>query len=294
MPALPSMGPAPTPIGSTPTDHLTPRTLYALGFRGFDAMGGEYIIPPLCPIPGGIFAMGSDPAHDENASDDEAPQHEVQVDDFAIGQYPVTVAEYACFVRAGHRPPSVGSDKPIIQTPMTWKQQVRRLDHPVVCVSWHDAAAYAQWLARRSGQHWRLPSEAEWEKAARWDPASNRSRTYPWGDVFDDFEAPCNTHHSLNEGITPVATYPSGASPCGARDMAGNVWEWTNSVHKAYPYNSGDGREGGPSSEDRVLRGGSWVAGSWYARAASRYVSQRDDFDDFIGFRLVCIASIRV
>ncbi len=176
--------------------------------------------------------MGSDKSRDREAFDDELPQHRVELAAFQIGKYPVTVAEYALAVTAGAvpEPPAVGS--------VTWQTQLQHLDHPVVCVSWQDATAYAAWLRtvteRQTG--WRLPSEAQWEKAARWDPAANASRIYPWGDSFDTSR--CNTYESGIGTTTPVGSYPasdqrrSGASPCGAEDMAGNVWEWTSSLYQ--------------------------------------------------------------
>jgi formylglycine-generating enzyme required for sulfatase activity len=168
--------------------------------------------------------MGSDPKRDSQAEDCEKPQHRVTPAAFQIGRYPVTVAEYACFVRAGHAAPQRGTYRPI-----TWDDQLKRLDHPVVCVTWHDAVAYAAWLAKLTGQSWRLPTEAEWEKAAR----GTDGRIYPWGDAFD--KARCNVSESGIGTTTPVGSYPNGASPYGAQDMAGSVWEWASSLFKPYP-----------------------------------------------------------
>jgi iron(II)-dependent oxidoreductase len=99
------------------------------------------------------------------------PQHAVTLSAFHLGRFPVTVAEYACFVHAG------------LREPPRWPQLLGKLDHPVVYVSWPDALAYAAWLARLTGEWWRLPSEAEWEKAAGWDPVADQARLYPWGDA---------------------------------------------------------------------------------------------------------------
>ncbi len=98
--ALPPLGPAPAPANSTPAHHLTPMPLYNLGFRGYTIGGVECILPPLCPVPAGVFTMGSDKSRDREAQDRETPQYPVQVDAFAIGQHPVTVAEYSCAVRS--------------------------------------------------------------------------------------------------------------------------------------------------------------------------------------------------
>jgi formylglycine-generating enzyme required for sulfatase activity len=210
------------------------------------------------------------------ASDDELPVHSVTLSAFAIGTYPVTVAEYACFVRAGHAAPS-GRD-------IDWIAQMSRLDRPIVNVSWRDALAYTEWLAERTGQPWRLPTEAEWEKAARWDPQARSAREYPWGDVFDSTR--CNTRESSIGVTTRVDLYPDGASPCGACDMAGNVWEWTSSLYIPYPYASDDGREQRDAPGLRVLRGASCADGADHARASFRLAGVPTGFYRENGFRL--------
>ena len=227
--------------------------------------------------------MGSDPGHDKEAGEDEYPQHWGRLGAYQIGKYSVTVAEYACFVRANGCAAPTGEDGKPYQ--VSWQTQLRqRLDHPVVMVSWWDAAAYAQWLAEYTGQPWRLPSEAEWEKAARWDAATGTARLYPWGDAFDAQR--CNTSEGGTGGTTPVGSYPSGASPSGALDMAGNVWEWTSAVYKPYPYTASDGREQAESTENRALRGGSWSFSAVAARTACRYHFHLDLLVDVVGFRL--------
>jgi formylglycine-generating enzyme required for sulfatase activity len=207
----------PPPAPPIASDHF-PERLASLGFVGktaiVDGKSIEYIVPPLCAIPAGPFLMGDD-------------KHSVTLPDYQIARYPVTVAEYACFVRAGYAEPA------------GWQTQLGYLDHPVVSISWHDATAYAAWLVERTGQPWRLPSEAEWEKAAR----GSDGREYPWGNHFDQNR--CNTSESGIGGTTPVGSYvagrqiifptgerqtlQSGASPYEVEDLAGNVWEWTES-----------------------------------------------------------------
>jgi formylglycine-generating enzyme required for sulfatase activity len=233
-----------------------PQSLRQLGFtRHWTKDNVEYILPPACDAPAGPFLIGSDPKKDKGTVDDEKPQHSVTLAAFQIGKYPVTVAEYACFVRAGQ------------EEPIGWHWQLRDLDHPIVNVTWWDAVNYARWLAERTDQPWRLPSEAEWEKAAR----GTDGRTYPWGDQSD---ANCaNTGGSNNSGTTPVWSYPSGASPYGALDMAGNVWEWTSTVYKLYANIASDGREQVDylvGSGEYVLCGGSWFSGTSLARGQPR------------------------
>jgi hypothetical protein len=173
-------GPASTPAGATPAHHLTPMSLYSLGFRGWNVKGVECVLPPICPVPGGVFTMGSGKTRDKAVNDNEVPQYPVLVGDFSIGRHPVTVAEYACAVRAkAVREPLNGDNLKI-----NWDQQLQRLDHPAVCVSWHDAVAYAAWLVKVTGQPWRLPTEAEWEKMARWDAQAGYAYRYPWGNYF--------------------------------------------------------------------------------------------------------------
>ncbi|HEY7833299.1 MAG TPA: SUMF1/EgtB/PvdO family nonheme iron enzyme [Ktedonobacterales bacterium] len=258
----------------------TPARLASLGFAARHINGVEVILPPLCDVPAGDFLMGSDPQQDKVARAEEQPQYLIPLPyPYQIGRHPVTVAEYACFVRAGHAAPASPWNK------LTWDEQLKRFDHPVVNVSWDDATAYAAWLAKTARQSWRLPTEAEWEKAARWDPAARKSRIYAWGDSFDKNH--CNTHESGIGATTPVGSYPTGASPCGAQDMTGNVWEWTHSLWKPYPYNPTDGRERADSTEDRVLRGGSWGNAPAGSRAAYRDVFVPTLASGNLGFRVV-------
>ena len=164
----------------------------------------------------------------------------------------------------------------------TGRSNSKRLDHPVVCVSWQDATAYAAWLAKLTGQPWRLPTEAEWEKAAR----GTDGRIYPWGNTWD--KARANTNDGGPGTTTPVGAYAArgDASPYGAHDQAGNVWEWTSSVFMPYPYNSTDGRERADTTGNRVLRGGSWDDVPRFARVA--YHSPHDPayLNGNVGFRV--------
>jgi hypothetical protein len=170
-----------------PPNRLPPR-LASLGYKIVFRSGAEVILPPVCYVHTSSFPMGSDPNIDKDAQRNEQPQHRLRLNGFMIGQFPVTVAEFACFLEATRKLVPKGEDgKPY---EVSWQRQLReRLDHPVVMVSFQDAMGYAKWLSDCTGQVWRLPSEAEWERAARADlPWSS---IYPWGATFD--MARCNT-----------------------------------------------------------------------------------------------------
>lgn len=157
-------------------------------------------------VPPGPFLMGSDRAIDSQASDNELPQHQVTLPGYWIGRYPVTVAQFKAFVEeSGHRP----ADRDSLRGPD---------DHPVVNVTWHDALAYCRWLGAKTGLLVTLPSEAEWEKAAR----GTDGGIYPWGNDPPD-DSRCNFGGRVGQ-TTPVGRYsPRGGSPYGCADMAGNV-----------------------------------------------------------------------
>jgi formylglycine-generating enzyme required for sulfatase activity/tRNA A-37 threonylcarbamoyl transferase component Bud32 len=219
----------------------------------------------------GEFKMGSSDA-DRYASDDEKPQHTVYLDAFWIDKYEVTNALYKKCVDAG----KCQSPNPTESYSRRWYYGISKFDnYPVIYVSWNDAKAYCEWAGKR------LPTEAEWEKAAR----GTDGRIYPWGNAFDKNRL--NSSEGGRGDTTPVDSFPSGASPYGALDMAGNVWEWVADWHdSAYYTNSPRNNPKGPSSgQYRVLRGGAWNYGQRSVRAASR-----DGYDpgtriDYVGFR---------
>ncbi|MCO6451972.1 MAG: SUMF1/EgtB/PvdO family nonheme iron enzyme [Caldilineales bacterium] len=230
----------------------------------------------LVRVPAGEFLMGSDPKRDKDARSGEQPQHRVYLSEYYIGKYPVTQGQYAAFVRAsGHK--SEGG----------WEAGSGKDDHPVVRVSWNDAVAFCRWLSKASGHAIALPTEAQWEKAARGEDG----RIFPWGDVFDGAKA--NTEENGNKGTTPVGKYsPQSDSPYGAADMAGNVWEWCTDTYSISVYQGRDKKtvsdpdwQGGVG---RVLRGGSWIFDYTYARCARRdYFGQRPGYwYDDLGFRV--------
>jgi formylglycine-generating enzyme required for sulfatase activity len=213
-------------------------------------------------VPPGPFLMGSDNDDDPQAYDSELPQHEVRLPGYWIGRYPVTVAQYRDFVEKSGR----DVDERSLKDPD---------DHPVCYVNWRDALAYCRWLNERTGLPVTLPSEAEWEKAAR----GTDGRIYPWGDEDPTAEL-CNFDRNVDD-TTPVGNYsPEGDSPYECADMAGNVWEWTRSLWGEdwqepdfdYPYDSEDGREDLEAGDDvrRVVRGGSFGLTEYLVRCAYR------------------------
>jgi formylglycine-generating enzyme required for sulfatase activity len=219
--------------------------------------------PEWVTIPAGEFWMGED---------EEA--HQVYLDRFAIARVPVSVTQYELFLQAtNHR------------RPPDWEEDlvpVKRGNHPVYNVSWDDAMAYCQWLSQMTGKSITLPSEAEWEKAARGD---RDKRTYPWGDIFEATR--CNSDELGLNDTTPVGIFLNGASPYGVLDLSGNVWEWTRSMYGPYPYEAKDGRENLEGREARVLRGGAFGIEGRAVRCACRDYFIPDLRFWYFGFRLV-------
>jgi len=250
-------------------------------------MPAVIVRPPLevdwVMVPAGEFLMGSRDLREVPfflrwLCGNEKPQHTIDLPDFRIARVPVTNAQYLRFV-----------DATKYQTPPYWKDghfPDGKEEHPVVDVSWHDAIAFCDWAGVQ------LPSEAEWEKAAR----GTDGRIWPWGNQPPDASR-CNFRDSGTGDTTPVDCYPSGASPNGVLDMAGNVWEWTLSLWGtqgdkpdfAYPYRPEDGREniGAPTSVRRVLRGGSFLFNHYNTRCAYRDGSFPDYGFTDSGFRLL-------
>jgi formylglycine-generating enzyme required for sulfatase activity len=224
--------------------------------------------------------MGSDSGYG-----DEKPVHTVTLDEFYIDMYEVSNAQYATFLNEKGNQSEGGvtwleadsSYVRIHQAGNLWQVDSGYENHPVVEVSWYGAKAYCEW---RGG---RLPTEAEWEKAAR----STDARTYPWGneqptcDLLNYYDG---SKYCVGD-TTAVGNYPAGVSPYGAYDMAGNVWEWTSSKYWAYPYNKDDGREDLSGTDVRVIRGGSWYLNGNYTRSAIRYSTVPSFRFDVLGFR---------
>lgn len=246
-------------------------------------------------IPAGEFLMGSDKTKDKDARDNEMPQHKLFLPGYKIARWPVTVAEFAQFVKeTGYKTTAEELGSAWDYDGKEWKEITgaywavprgassdvqSKQNHPVTCVSWHDAMKFCVWAGVR------LPSEAEWERASR----GSNGHLYPWGN-----EAPNRNRCNFNMNVkdtTPVDTYPKGATPEGLLDMAGNVWEWTSTKHEAYPYDEKDGREERDGEEERVLRGGSWVFGPKSVRGAYRLIHSTKDRNSNVGFRVVALVS---
>jgi iron(II)-dependent oxidoreductase len=201
----------------------------------------------LVPIPAGPFTMGS-----ASGPDDERPEHRIEVPAFAIERTPVTNRQFAEFLNANPSLTANGrrlydpddNDARIHKKGPVWVADAGAEQYPVVEPSWYGAREYCRWAGRR------LPTEAEWEKAAR----GTDGRRYPWGNAPPD-----RTRAHYNGGwqeFVPAGSLRGGASPYGILDMAGNGWEWTSSAYRPYPYNPQDGRENAGADVERVTRGG--------------------------------------
>ena len=228
----------------------------------------------LVRVAEGPFLMGSVAARDQHAQDDELPPHRVYTPEFYIGQYPVTNLQYQAFISASQH-----------EAPQYWdagEVPGATENHPVVWISWEDALAFCAWLSDRTGQVFRLPTEAEWEKAARGPDGF----IYPWGDELPD-ESRCNFGGKIGE-TTPIGLYsPQGDSPYGCADMLGNAWEWCQSLYRPYPYRADDGREDTQAEGIRVLRGGAFYFIQRNVRCAYRNrILPHDAYRSF-GFRVV-------
>jgi sulfatase modifying factor 1 len=256
-------------------------------------------VPEMVAIPAGDFVMGSD-----DGDEDERPAHPVHLDEYSIGVYPVTHRQYARFVaETNHRAPAV-YELPLIVTnggrdrermfrrlsaQYVWNDSQApnaRLDHPVTLIRWEDAEAYCKWLAETTGRPIRLPTEAEWEKAAR--GGLERCR-YPWGNELDPLKANFLTDPSLkmSHGTTPARAFtPNGY---GLYDVIGNVWEWVSDWYGADVYRSAGERnpQGPADGRLRVLRGGGWpVSDIRMLTCSHRHEVPPDTYSYSIGFRI--------
>ncbi len=336
---------------------------------------GDYLWPPLVAVPGGRYPLGEDePFRWNNVRTgeleedvDHLPRHSVEIQSFQIARFPVTTAEWLCFIRAGGYDDERWWDTPgarawlrgelaneaVKMNNRAWRQRFkskpelfdrmvaeggfpnaaaierwrywltlddeqfeqaldshwppqRRVEpqfwrngrynrplQPVVGVCWYEAVAYARWLAAQTELKVRLPTEAEWEAAAR----GQEGRAFPWGNEFDPLKA--NTFETRLRQPTPIGIFPDGATPEGIADLAGNAYEWTSSLwgecsangarmDYPYPYDAQDGREDptAPPSVARIARGGSWDDVAIGARTASRVHSLPSAASHNMGLRI--------
>jgi formylglycine-generating enzyme required for sulfatase activity len=266
---------------------------------------------PLIEIPGGTFWMGAQkessnqPHYDQAAWADEAPVHQVTLAPFYISKYPITVGQYQRFVAAkGYRLEKYWTHGRFQQftAPEKLDEQLNYLTRPVVYVSWYEAFAYCLWFTefKGDGHLYRLPTEAEWERAAR--RAAAAYRKYPWGSKEPDGET-ANFNQSQVGHASPVGIFPESCSPAGVIDLAGNVrewcWDWKDvfdqssifyqkSAGSTNPVNDESGAWGKVGERSyRVSRGGSWRSYARYCRSAYRDFNSRRNDD--IGFRLVFV-----
>jgi formylglycine-generating enzyme required for sulfatase activity len=257
------------------TSTLIPRTTATLAAGAIQWRGNDNA--EMVYVPAGEFLMGSRDS-DLQAAADEKPQHTIYLDAFWIDKYEVTNALYKRCVDAGKclAPPDRASS-----TRNSYYGNSAYDNHSVIYVSWDDANAYCRWADKR------LPIEAEWEKAAR----GTEARIWPWGNTFD--ASRLNSREGARGDTIAVGGYPNGASPYGALDMAGNVFEWVADWYDPIYYKSAPSRNpSGPSSGGaKVLRGGSWNDIQDYARAANRgYMPVSRD--NYIGFRCAQTADV--
>jgi formylglycine-generating enzyme required for sulfatase activity len=255
-------------------------------------------------IPAGEFMMGSTQSEIDallatqsaesqirEALKSEGPQHRVPLDGYYIYKFPVTVAQYLRFCAAtGHTIPAAPDFNP------TWTKE----NQPIVNVSHDDAVAYCVWASGDKPGSVRLPTEAEWEKAASWDAGNNQKRKYPWGDTFEESRLRCSPQRlqrpvsPSDVGTTPVGSYLSGTSYYGVFDMAGNVWQWCSDWYDKDFYATRQATERNPDNQTqgekkyRVLRGGSWKCNDPINfRSAFRDSFDPTKWDDHSGFRCV-------
>jgi formylglycine-generating enzyme required for sulfatase activity/tRNA A-37 threonylcarbamoyl transferase component Bud32 len=282
---------------ATSTPRITPTPVLGVGSTWISPKDGMTMLY----IPAGDFSMGSN-----DGSDDEKPVHTVYLDAYWIDQTEVTNDMFAEFVS------DTAYETDAEKSGSSWTYQNGSWDqvnganwnhprgpgsnlsglgnHPVVHVSWNDAKAYCEWR----GDGTRLPTEAEWEKAAGWDDDRREQRVYPWGDAFDgsrlnfcDKNCPASwADKTVDDGYeftAPIGSYPLGASFYDLLDMAGNVWEWVSDWYDAYPGNTVSNDSYG--TKYRVLRGGSWDLYEDFVRSSNR--DRADPFyaNDLVGFR---------
>jgi len=271
----------------------------------------------MVELPGGSFVIGLTaaelkrlPQHDQQYFSDIQNERLLTIPTFALARYPVTNAQYKRFMDAdGYDPAApwwdeaariwLARDDTATEGLEAWQQRQHkhqpefwddetfgsvRPNYPLVGVSWYEATAFCRWLTRQldDGYEYMLPSEAEWEYAA----CGSTRRSYPWGN--DEPNGERANYGTTYSSTSAVGCFPLGATPGGVLDLAGNVWEWTRSAYRDYPYDPADGREDGadPAQKSFTIRGGSWAGLPFSLRAAYRNHFSPDYHFQVVGFRL--------
>ncbi len=234
----------------------------------WEADCGEGIL--MVYIPPGKFIMGSD-EDDLEGVGEEQPSHEVYLDGYWIGKYEVTFDQYDKFCAESSRDRPGDSDA-------GWGRGKR----PAINVSWYDAEAYCRWLSAKTGLNFKLPTEAQWEKAAR----GTEGQRFPWGNQEANEKLANFGNDSEIRKTNPVGSYPQGESPYGLMDMAGNVWEWCYDWYGSYSAEPQKNPTGPQTGHFRVLRGGSWFDSPMYIRCSIRFYAKPSYRGNIEGFRL--------
>ncbi|MEW6312540.1 MAG: formylglycine-generating enzyme family protein [Pseudomonadota bacterium] len=302
LPALLPVLPSPAQAEAKPAQQPKPATVHKAGTVFADCAQ----CPEMVAIPAGSFVMGSSPT-EVTRKKNESPSHRVTImHTFALGKFEVTRGQYAAFIEASGYQPEAGcwamengqyTDSPV----RGWRNPsfAQEDNHPAACVSWNDAQSYAAWLSKKTGAKYRLPTEAEWEYAAR---AGTTTARY-WGETSEQACDYANLMDAAGKQEVPnvkwgenctdgyAYTAPVGShkpNPFGLHDMLGNVWEWTeDSYHDSYDGAPADGSAWVQGGKDRVIRGGSWLNRASHVRAAERNADEPTDHDNFTGFRVV-------
>jgi formylglycine-generating enzyme required for sulfatase activity len=218
---------------------------------------------------------------------EDGEQHPVRLGPFNLARYPVTNAQFRRFAEKDYTDDAYWTPQGI-----EWRNKATQRhglvndpqwgidNRPAVGLTWHEAVAYARWLARKTGRPFRLPTEAEWERAA----AGTDGRKYPWGNRTSDDTT--NTREAAIGQTTAVGIFPGDKTPEGIYDLGGNVWEWTGSLDRAYPYKAADGREAVGAAGQRILRGGAYDTLRKFAHCSQRRPADPSTRAALIGFRV--------